>query len=266
MAPTDSGHGVAPNPSAHEDDLATALEIAELAAACALELFDRGVETRLKHDGSPVTDADLAVERLLVDELAHRRPHDGILSEEGATRPGQRRWILDPIDGTSDFVQGGSDWGTHVALEDEEGRLTVGVITRPAQGGRCWATRGGGAYRDEPASGAPAVALRTSTVATLAACRATVWPPDPGELRTALERAGCWVDPGQAGLWLFLAGELDLVIVRGGDVWDHAPAVLLTSEAGGRFHDPSGGTRLDLQGGIYTNGVIDHELANLPAW
>jgi fructose-1,6-bisphosphatase/inositol monophosphatase family enzyme len=63
-----------------------------------------------------------------------------------------------------------------------------------------------------------------------------------------------------------LGGELDLLVVRHGDIWDHAPAVLLTLEAGGGFRDPEGGTRLDLRGGFYTNGVIDQELAKLPAW
>ena len=248
------------------DDLSIALELAELAAGLALEFFDQPIEARLKADGTPVTEADLAVERLLVEELADRRPDDGVLSEEGALRRGRRRWILDPIDGTSNFARADPNWGTHVALEDDRGRLLVGVITRPALGGRWWASRGGGAYRNDPLSGASVIQLRTSNVSTLAECRATVWPPEECEMRTALERAGCWVDPDFTVLMKLLDGELDLIVARHGEIWDHAPAVLLTREAGGRFRDPEGGSRFDLRGGFYTNGFIDTELASLPDW
>jgi histidinol-phosphatase len=249
-----------------DDDLSTALEIAELAGALALELFDQPVEARLKQDGTPVTDADFAVERLLVEELLDRRPDDGILSEEGAVRRGRRRWILDPIDGTSNYARADPNWGTHVALEDDRGEVVVGVITRPALGGRWWATRGGGAYRNDPLSGASAVPLRTSDVSTVAECRATVWPPAECEMRTAIEQQGCWVDPDFTILMQLLDGDLDLIVVRHGDIWDHAPAVLLTREAGGSFRDPRGGSRLDLRGGFYTNGSIDPQLTNLPDW
>jgi histidinol-phosphatase len=248
------------------DDLSTALEIADRAATLALEFFDGPVQARLKSDGTPVTEADLAVERLLVEELTARRPGDGILSEEGAVRQGRRRWILDPIDGTSNFARADPNWGTHVALQDEQGRLVVGVITRPALGSRWWATREGGAYCNDERSGASAVPLRTSTVSMLAESRASVWPPHPCRMRSAMETAGCWVDPDSTVLMKLLGGELDLLVVRHGDIWDHAPAVLLTLEAGGGFRDPEGGTRLDLRGGFDTNGVIDQELAKLPAW
>lgn len=249
-----------------DEDLSTALEVAEKAASLALDFFNQPIEAQLKEDGTPVTEADFAVERLLVEELAQRRPDDGILSEEGAARQGRRRWILDPIDGTSNFARADPNWGTHLALEDASGELLVGVITRPALGGRWWATQGGGAHRNDPPSGARAIPLSTSTVSTLTESRATVWPPEDCEMRTAMEEVGCWVDPDWTALMKLLDGELDLIVVRHGDIWDHAPAVLLTREAGGHFRDRNGGSRLDLRGGFYTNGVIDPELTRLPAW
>lgn len=128
------------------DDLQLALRLADEASRVALSFFSGDAESRLKADGTVVTDADLAVERSLCADLALERPDDAVLGEEfGAAGHGRRRWILDPIDGTRNFVAGRPDWGVHIALEDH-GEIVVGVVTRPVLGRRWWAGRGSGAF------------------------------------------------------------------------------------------------------------------------
>src|SRR5918994_164806 len=130
------------------DDLALALELADAADALTLPAFDRGERARVKADGTPVTAADRAVERVLRERLAAVRPEDGILGEElGEAGRGARRWVLDPLDGTEWFARGIPVWGTLIALEDGDGPL-VAVVSAPALRRRWWAARGGGAFRD----------------------------------------------------------------------------------------------------------------------
>jgi len=247
------------------EDLALAHRLADMAADIALEHFHRGVTTEMKSDGSPVSEADLEVERRLVAHLARERPDDGVLSEEGGTRPGSgRRWLLDPIDGTVNFVARHPEWGTHVALE-VHAEIVLGVITRPLVEGRWWATLGGGAFRSDPVAPSGVARLRTSGVTELERSRVTLWPPVPCEALTALQGAAVWVEPDFTILRQLLDGEIDAIVACAGGPWDHAPAVILTEEAGGRFRDHQGGRRLDLGGGVYTNGHIDEQLAHVLA-
>ena len=131
----------------YAEDLALALELADLADAVSLARFravDLDVQT--KPDRTPVTEADLAVERAIRDRLAEARPGDGILGEEfGTEGDSTRQWILDPIDGTANFLRGVPVWGTLIALA-VDGVPVVGVASSPAMGRRWWAARGHGAW------------------------------------------------------------------------------------------------------------------------
>lgn len=247
-----------------DDDLALAHRAIDLASEVALAFFHRGVRPQAKQDGTPVTEADLEVERQLLDLLARERPDDAVLSEEaGARGRSGRRWIVDPIDGTVNFVAGAAEWGTHVALE-AGGEIVLGVISRPVTGGQWWAIRGGGAHRSDQATGEP-VGLRVSTVADLAGSRVSVWSSDAAAIVDRLRRQDviCTSRAGLDDLGRLAAGELEAVIGMPGMVWDHAPAVVLVEEAGGRFTDPRGGRRLDLGSGRYTNAHIDPHLDRL---
>ncbi len=131
-----------------QDDLKLALELADAADAITLERFraaDLAVET--KPDMTPVTEADRAAERAIRDGLARFRPGDAVVGEEyggsGTSGGPSRRWIIDPIDGTKGYVRGIPVWATLLALEDQ-GSLTVGVVSAPALHRRWWAARGGG--------------------------------------------------------------------------------------------------------------------------
>ncbi len=242
-----------------DDDIALALHLADRAAAIALPYFRRGVVTTSKGDGTPVSEADLAVERELLDVLAAERPGDAVLSEEsGAHGESRRRWILDPIDGTFNFVAAHPSWGTHVALE-VDGRLVVGVITRPVFGTRWWAAHGRGAHRESPAHSG---SVHVSSIANLAESRVCFWAREPHAAAERIRGASRWVDPAIDNVLDLIEGNLEAIVIADPipDVWDAAPAVVLVTEAGGRFRDHEGGQRIDLRRGVYSNGLVDAEL------
>jgi fructose-1,6-bisphosphatase/inositol monophosphatase family enzyme len=125
------------------DDLQLAFDTSDLGAELALAHFESGVSATLKADGTPVTEADRAVERLLRETLSEARPEDAFLGEElGQLGESDRVWILDPIDGTGFFSRGDPNWRIHIALE-VHGTTEVALVASPALRRCWWATRGG---------------------------------------------------------------------------------------------------------------------------
>ena len=128
-------------------DLSFALELADLAAGVSMKTFRRAeltVET--KADGSPVTEVDRTVEGVLRDALARYHPSDRVVGEEFGGKPGRGRcWYLDPIEGTSLYIEGSLYWSTLISLA-VDGVVTTGVVDYPAAKRRYWAVRGGGAF------------------------------------------------------------------------------------------------------------------------
>ena len=249
-------------------DIELAHRMADVAAEIALGYFDGVVEQWAKTDGTPVSAADLAVEHALLEVLSSQRPDDSVLSEEVGTRgASSRRWILDPIDGTTPFLAGEPRWGTNIALEID-GELAVGVITRPASGLRWWAARGDGAYlMSTGACSLRQERLAVSATACLGDAVVTgfAWPDSavPSDLAAHAR----WIDfeDELCVIGAVAEGRLDVFIQEAGGIWDHAPQVLLVSEAGGSFRDPRGGTRYDLGPGLYTNGILESEVLEATA-
>ena len=246
-------------------ELDIARQLTVVAAEMALHYFQRGVSVDTKPDGTPVTVADREIEQALADALMRLRPEDAVLGEElGARGASRRRWLLDPIDGTSNFVSGNPEWGTHVALEDD-GQIVLGVITRPALGLSWWAHRGHGAHRSAIAPSSTAVRLHVSSRAQLSASRVTAWTNEAGPALASLRRQVQWVEPSLNAILRLAEGELEAVIDPHGKPWDHAPAVVLVEEAGGAFSDSCGGRRVDLGEGRFSNGLIHGALNALLA-
>src|SRR5436309_7453246 len=128
----------------YERELAFAGELADRADSISTSFFRGSFRIDRKDDGTPVTEADLAVEEALREALAARFPDDAVLGEEqGMDGGGGRTWVLDPIDGTKNFAAGIQIWGTLIALV-EEGRPVVGVASAPALGERYAAARDDG--------------------------------------------------------------------------------------------------------------------------
>ncbi|MFE1557790.1 inositol monophosphatase family protein [Streptomyces sp. NPDC058734] len=249
----------------NESDIRLAHRLADLADALAMEFFGRRPAARHKEDGSPVSEADLAVEKAMLAVLAEERPGDAVLSEESGTlgTASRRRWILDPIDGTIPFLAGRRDWGTHVALE-VEGELRVAVLSRPTEGVRWWAARGRGAFAS--ARGGPLPASRPLRVpqapGPLSAARVGgfLMPDSPVEPVRGRMR---WIDSSVSLVADLLEGRAEGLVDEGGHVWDRAPAALLVAEAGGRVDDLRGGGRLDGRWLVYAAPGVADELTAL---
>lgn len=236
------------------DDLELALCLANEASAVALDFFRRGVTPGQKPDGSVVTEADVEVERM--------RPSDAVLGEElGAVGDAPRRWILDPIDGTMNFVAGRPDWGVHIALESD-GEVVVGVVTRPVLGQRWWASRGGGAYVGGLVRSDVRSSLDVSRREKLDEARVSGWLFDDDPVKARLRSLPSWVEPLDLDTIMRVAeGELEAFVDgTASQIWDRAPFVILVEEAGGRYRDRKGGRDLSLPGGLFTNGHVDAQL------
>lgn len=217
-------------------------EAAQAAGEVALKYYRRALEVTFKTDRSPVTRADHEAEQTIVEILSGAYPEYGFLGEElGARGPKDVRWIVDPIDGTRNFVRGIPIWAVLIALE-ERGEITAGVIWIPASGQLYTARRGRGAFLG-------AERLRVSQVEALE--RATLVHASLNLLR----RDGQWegfvrlVDATerQRGFGDFMCytivaeGKAELAM-EAPDLkpWDLAPVKLLVEEAGGRFTDFAG--------------------------
>ena len=144
-----------PSRQGYREDLNLALVIADSVDALTMSRYqsvDLKVDT--KPDMTPVSDADRAAEELIRQQLKRARPRDAVTGEEyGTTGSGKRRWIIDPIDGTKNFVRGVPVWATLIALVDD-GRPVVGVVSAPALSRRWWAYEDGGAYTGKSLSNA----------------------------------------------------------------------------------------------------------------
>lgn len=240
-------------------DLATALRAANAADAVTLPRF-RSTELRVdtKADDSPVTEADRLGEQAIRKVIAADFPGDAVLGEEYGNQPGgDRRWIIDPIDATVNYVRGIPVWGTLIALE-EDGRAVCGVVSAPALGRRWWAERGAGAWVD----GAP---MRVSSIADLSDAQLSLNSPDGLDddalaLVLALSRR-CSRTRGFGDFWAFMLlaeGGVDVVIEPIAAVWDLAPLQVIVEEAGGALTGLDGSPGYDRGNALATNGLL-HE-------
>jgi len=222
------------------------LEVAQIAAEqagrLALENRERGFEAETKPDLSPVTTADHANERLISRLLEEAFPDDGLLGEEGAQRESRsgRRWIIDPIDGTRDFVRGIPTWGVMLALE-AEGEIVAGACNLPALGELYSAALGAGAYCNASRIHvAPAKTLDQALVCLTAfnnlegrlfAGRLLPWLAQFWAVRSM---GGCMdamaVASGRADAWIEVSAK----------AWDLAPLKIIAEEAGARFFNFDG--------------------------
>ncbi len=245
-------------------DLELALRLADAADAQSLPRFDSAdLEISTKADNSHVTDADLATERAIRSILEAERPDDGIFGEEyGAQGSTQRQWIIDPIDGTANFLRGVPLWGTMIALA-VDGVPQVGVVSMPAFGRRWWASAGGGAWTsttDGPRR------LQASSVASLddasVSFQSIAQWSDAGHLDALLTLADrVWRDRAYGDVYAYMLlaeGRIDMVAEFDVKEYDIAAAVPIVREAGGRMTSFDGEETLSARSVLATNGIL-HE-------
>ncbi len=236
------------------------------AGEVALRYYRGGFDVMIKADLTPVTQADREAEQLIVERLGRAFPDCGFLGEEfGDSGARDRRFIIDPIDGTKNFVRGIPVWATLLALE-EGGEVTAGVVHNPVLGEMFWARRGGGAFRNGER-------LTVSKIAQLAEAQLIHAALRP------LRQAGYWerfarlVDAtdrqrgfgDSMGYTLVAEGKAEIyaeLYVDGSGLkpWDLAPCKILVEEAGGVFTDLDGRPTIYTGSALATNGYL-HEAA-----
>ncbi|OBJ73200.1 histidinol-phosphatase [Mycobacterium sp. 1274756.6] len=247
-------------------DLTLALRLADHADALTLARFgaqDLRVDT--KPDLTPVTDADRDVETALREELAHHRPEDAVLGEEfgGTAEFTGRQWVIDPIDGTKNFVRGVPVWATLIALL-HDGAPTIGVVSAPALARRWWAETGSGAYT-AVGGGAPrritVSAVAELSAASLAFSSLSGWADRGIRDRFLGLTDTVWRVRGYGDFWsycLLAEGAVDIAAEPEVSLWDLAALDVLVRAAGGTFTDLAGVAGPHGGSAVATNGLL-HE-------
>ncbi|MFF2078306.1 inositol monophosphatase family protein [Kitasatospora sp. NPDC058162] len=260
------------------NELQLAHQLADTADGISLRHFSAGaVPTTIKPDGSPVTVADHEVEQAIRSLLNDARPHDTFLGEEsGAYGASARRWVIDPIDGTSNFAAGDPCWSTLIAADDG-GEVFTGIVSAPAMQRRWWATRASGAWTGTCLDGrlGPGEALAVTSTATLDQAMVAIWPPT-SQLTPQHQAAGARVVAACAkggslsdwdgvchGALLVAAGVVDVFLHLKAGPWDIAAVVPIVEEAGGRFSDLDGDRGISTGAALFTNGRVHDEVLEL---
>jgi len=253
---------------AYAADLALALAMADEADVLSMSRYRADdLEITTKPDSTPVTEADQAVERMLRATLAEQRGDDDIVGEEfgGDTGDG-RRWIVDPIDGTKNYMRGVPVWSTLIALAIDT-EVVVGVVSAPALGRRWWAAKGAGAWtRDVDGS---VRRLRVSGVAAMADASfsfsdAVDWDrhsSTPGALQRIIDAT--WRQRGYGDFlshMLVAEGAVDVSAEPTLAPWDMAALIPVVEEAGGRATGFRGGDPIEQLSLVCSNGLL-HDAA-----
>ncbi len=254
----------------YDDDLRFAHVLADAADDITTKRFralDLRVET--KPDLTPVTDADRAVEEQVRSVLRRARPRDAVHGEEmGKTGIGPRCWVVDPIDGTKNFVRGVPVWATLIALMmgDEP---VAGVASAPMLGRRWWAARGSGAWTGRSLTKASRCQVSGVTRlkdASFSYSGITGW-----EQRDALDgflglARSVWRTRAYGDFWSYVLvaeGAADVAAEPEVSLWDLAALQVIVEEAGGRFTDLAGVARPDGGSAVATNGHLHDEVLKL---
>lgn len=250
--------------AAPPDDLTLALRLADQADAVTVERFgamDLHVDT--KPDLTPVTDADRSVEAALRDTLSADRPGDAVLGEEfgGSAVFTGRQWVIDPIDGTKNFVRGVPVWATLIALL-HDGVPVVGVVSAPALQRRWWAAAGAGAHLS--VAGGPARRLTVSSVGDVAAASLSFsslsgWADLGLRDRFIALTDAVWRVRGYGDFFsycLLAEGAVDIAAEPEVSLWDLAALDVIVREAGGAFTGLDGTAGPHAGSAVATNGPL----------
>ncbi|MDR1790382.1 MAG: histidinol phosphatase [Propionibacteriaceae bacterium] len=249
------------------DDLRLAHVLADQADAITTARFKAlDLKVDRKPDMTPVSDADLAVEDALRSTLSRSRPRDAVLGEErGETGFGPRRWVIDPIDGTKNFVRGVPVWATLIALmEDKE--VLAGVVTAPALNRRWWASKGNGAWTGRSLSSG--TQIHVSEVA---------WVLDASVSYSSLDGwveigrgqqfvdllQDCWRSRAFGDFWSYMLvaeGAVDIAAEPELELHDMAAPAIIVTEAGGRFTSIDGDPGPFGPGALATTPALHSEI------
>jgi len=253
-------------------DVALLKLLADLSDEISFDRFhaqDLQIET--KPDTTPVTDADRAVEKKIREVLSKERPLDKIVGEEFGSpdeiRPGERYWVIDPIDGTKNFLRGVPIWATLIGLvyrdSGGEDKVIAGMVSSPALFRRWYAASEFGAFTE--VNGGPATQIAVSNVKSLSDASLSFsdlvgWGERKDLYLAFMERA--WRVRGIGDFWshmLVAEGSVDIAAEPSLALWDMAAVAIIVEEAGGRFSDLDNNEGPFGKSGVSTNSHL-HEV------
>jgi histidinol-phosphatase len=269
-----------------QDDLALAHALADLADAISLDRYQaQDLVVTTKPDNTPVTDADRAVETAIREALATHRQTDGLVGEEFGSDKGTsgRYWVIDPIDGTKNFMRGVPTWATLIALVqvDSSGteEVIVGIASAPALARRWSAAKGHGAFvrfnagsvddlSEDLEASTNEKKISVSKVAKLSDASISYsdfvgWGDRLEPFQKML--ANAWRTRGIGDFWshmLVAEGAVDVAIEPSLAVWDMAALDIIVREAGGTFTNTAGQNGPFGGSGVSTNGVLHNAVIN----
>jgi histidinol-phosphatase len=247
----------------YQKDLELALELADIADAISLDRFQAlDLNVQSKPDRSPVTDADRSVELALKELLSQKAPTDALIGEEfGDSGKSNRTWIIDPIDGTANYLRGVPVWATLIALA-VDGKPVVGVVSAPAMGRRWWAAPDVGSFTKE--IDGTTRALKVSEInelenSSLSYNNLQLWD-QAGMLEelTSLSRK-VWRTRAYGDFWSYMLlaeGALDIVAEHDLKIYDIAALVPIVEQAGGKLTAMDGPLTSETSSVLATNGKL----------
>ncbi len=255
-----------------DDDLRFAHVLADAADDITMRRFRAlDLSVQAKPDLTPVTDADLAAEESLRNVLRRARPRDALLGEEfGRSGASPRCWVIDPIDGTKNFVRGVPVWATLIGLM-ADGQVTVGVVSAPALGRRWWGALDDGAWTGRSLT--KAAPCRVSEVSRLQDASFSYSDLSTWEQRGLLDpflglTRSVWRTRAYGDFWshvLVAEGAVDISAESEVSLWDLAALQIIVQEAGGIFTDLEGNARPDGGSAVCTNGMLHDEVLGMLA-
>jgi histidinol-phosphatase len=248
-----------------EREIDLAREIARKAGTLALQFFNQSTPAEEKKDASPVTIADRECEKLIRSTLIENFPEDGILGEEGTFVPSKsgRRWLIDPIDGTRDFVRRNSFWSIQLALQVEN-RVELGIIYCPCMDEMLYAVSKHGCYWNDMRVSASEISQLDKSILMVSGFKAAwdTWPADA--VRNLTQR--CWTVRCYGGCYdviMLARGKTDIWLSGSGMEWDYAPVQVIARECGARFLTKAGDDRINAKNCVVFAPGIEGEIRDI---
>ena len=254
-----------------KSDLELALRLADVADEISLKRYqalDLVIET--KPDASPVTDADKAVESAIRSEISKLRSEDLVVGEEFGSPDslaGKYYWVIDPIDGTKNYLRGVPTWATLIGLIDPNGKVIVGVVSAPALARRWWAAEGLGAKTkfNSGVNSGDVTELKVSKVSKLSDASISYsdlvgWGERKAKFVALQEKI--WRTRGHGDFWshmLVAEGAVDVAVEPSLSLWDMAALDVIVREAGGKFTNLDGKDGPHGGSAISSNGLLHRD-------
>jgi len=244
--------------------LDVAIDAAKKGGKLALKYFKKGVKVKYKADESPVSVADVETEKLIRKIISKKFPAHGIIGEELKPKnlKAQYQWIIDPIDGTRDFIKQVPFWAVFIAVL-KKGKPIVGVIYFPVLGDLIWAQSGKGAYMNgKKIKLSKTKNLKDAYIGT-GTTKRFIQLKKINELLAISKAAMATRSSGNFNLKLFLEGKIDAMVESYGAIHDFAAPSIIVEEAGGKFSDFSGKFSLTSENAVMTNGLLHNQILKL---